>query len=141
MVEAIHKFWRLCSNRLRGDESRYGRLLSNLVLLTAFLDRLTDQTKDLLLQAAPYADESHHSSLFLEELARLAQVSPADVGEVFLALLTRALPTYDPKDVREIVAALYRSGSRDTANRIADLYARKQFDLLRDLYDQNNRTQ
>ena len=109
MVEAIHKFWRLCSNRLRGDESRYGRLLSNLVLLAAFLDRLTDQTKDLLLQAAPYGSQNQvlrDLKACATDTGAVAGARPLELAEavdwVTVRLLRRGEQVRDGNPVRAL---------------------------------------
>ena len=139
MVAAILSFWQWCATRVSGREEEYGRLLSDLVLLCAFLDRIGPEHKILLLQAAPYADEKHHSSLLLEHLDALSNTSPAEVGEVYLGLLEKSVPTYDPDHIRSIVGKLYGAGLRGIADQIADRYALKGSELLRDVYESNRR--
>ena len=138
MLDAIMQFWKWCSVRIRGHETKNARLLSDLTLLAAILTDISEEAKTLLLQAAPYVDEKHHSSLLLEHLDMLANNSPAPVGEIFLALLATTTPTYDESNIHSIVEKLYQHGFEALANQICDRYAIKGLEILRDLYDRYN---
>src|SRR5262249_45097649 len=134
MVDRVLNLWRDCSARLQGREPEYGNVLSHLALLVSFLTDIDDEQKALLLQAAPYIDETHNSSLFLEELSRLVRGNATAVGEIFEAMLARTLPIYDAADIRTILTTLYETRNRDLGNRIADIYARaQQYEIVRDL--------
>ncbi|MFQ5804331.1 MAG: hypothetical protein ACE5JQ_15685 [Candidatus Methylomirabilales bacterium] len=138
MLDAIMQFWKWCSERIRGHETENARLLSDLTLFAAFLTDISPEAKTFLLQAAPYVDEKHHSSLLLEYLDMLTDHSPGEVGEVYLAMLAKTLPTHDESNIRSIIEKMYQRGLKELANQICDRYAQKGSEILRDLYDRYN---
>jgi len=104
-----------------------------------FLNKISNENKDWLLQSAPYVDEAHHSSFFLEYLDRLVDQSAEQVADVYLKMLTRTTPTYNENEVRSIVEKLYQKGLTNKANDICNEYARRGLpELLRDTYDRYN---
>lgn len=137
---AILSFWGWCYQRIRGEEPAHARILSELTLLTAYLTEISGEQEAWILQAAPYADEGHHSSFFLEYLDALATTSPHAVGRAYLAMLERALPVYEEERIRSIVEKLYENGMEEAASRICDTYARRGYPaMLREIYERHNR--
>lgn len=135
----ILNFWRQCYQKIRGQEEAHGAILSDLTLLTSFLTGIPDEEKDWLLQVAPYVDERHNSSFFLEYLDGLTDKNPDAVAEITLKMLGRTAPNYKKEDVRSIVEKLYKAELKTKANEICDAYARKgNYELLRDLYEKYN---
>lgn len=135
----ILEFWKWCYKKIDGNEESNSKILSDLNLLAVFFKAISKEHKEWLLQSAPYVDQAHHSSFFLEYMDRLVNQSPREIAEIYLKMLTRTVPTYKESDVRSIVKKLYESGLTQQANAISNEYARRGLpDLLRDLFDQNN---
>jgi hypothetical protein len=135
----ILDFWKWCYKKIDGNEESNRKILSDLNLLTVFLKAISKEHKEWLFQSAPYVDEAHHSSFFLEYMDRLVNHNPREIAEVYLKMLTGTVPTYKESDVRSIVKKLYESGLTQQANAISNEYARRGLpELLRDLFDQNN---
>lgn len=121
-VAAILGFWRKLDAQQR--ERQVPSILSDLTLLTSFLPDIDDEQARWLLLVAPFADERHHTTFFLEELARLVVKRPRTVGEVFLGMARVTYPTYKTQDIETILDTLYQRGERLIADEIANLYAR-----------------
>lgn len=138
MIERLFTLWQWCSERIRGREEEYSATLSDLSLLATYVDSIGDREKTLLLQAAPYVDEKHHSPLFIEALDRLAAAAPQACAECFLAVLERTFPTFNEKDIRSVVEKLYQAGLKDSANQIVNKYELRRIHMLRDIYDRHN---
>jgi hypothetical protein len=137
--DVILNFWRQSYQKIKRREEANCEILSDLNLLTAFLTDFSDEQKEWLLQAAPYVDERHNSSFFLEYLDGLAYTNPAAVAEIMIKILTRTAPWYKEESIRSIVEKLYKAGEKAKANEICDAYARKgNYDLLRDLHGKYN---
>jgi len=135
----ILNFWGHCYEKLKGQEEANGQILSNLSLLTEFLADISANQKEWLLQAAPYVDENHNSSFFLEYLDQLTQANPEAVAEIMLRMLTRTAPPFNEEHVRSIVEKLYMADLKNQANGICDGYARSGNQALREVYEKYNR--
>lgn len=137
--ERIFDFWRHCFNRMRGRENENKTILSDINLLTIFLDLSTNEQKNWLFQSAPFVEERYHSSFFLEYLDKLADSNPKAVGEIFLALLNKVVPSFKDENIRSIVEKIYKAGLKnEIANPICDKYARSGFEFLTDIYKKYN---
>lgn len=134
----ILEFWKWCSDKIRTREEENARTLSDLLQLTCYLSEIGQGEEAMVIQAAPYADFGHHSSFFIEYLSALSARSPKAVANVFLAMLTRTVPSFQEEDIVSIVNSLYSHGLKDEANRIANIYAMKGYEFLRAVYSKNN---
>lgn len=101
------------------------RVLSRLCMWSVFVDELSEQTVDLLLRAAPYADLEHDAYILVGELKRLVEQYPDQVADIFIRMLDGFAPTYqEQQDIEHIISKLYESGgeNRQKANTICDKY-------------------
>ena len=89
--------------------------------------------------SAKYANKNFNSSFFIEYLLRLCDVSPSQVGNVYLAMLDGSTPMYDQKNIRSIVTKLYELREIDVANRICNIYGVRGVEFLSDIYGYYNR--
>lgn len=136
----ILAFWEYCYSKIKGNGDANREILSDLNLLAVFLKQIDSKTKDWLIQSAPYVEERHHSYFFLESLDRLADASPKEVGEVYVALLNaNALPLYEEGNIKSIVEKIYKAKEKSLANQICDRYTRSGAEFLKDLYEKYNR--
>lgn len=115
-----------------------GHILSGLSLLTCYLSQIGQNEEAMLIQATPYADVRHHSSILIECLSRLSVRSPKAVANAFLAMLTRTVPSFRDENIVSIVNNLYSSGLKDEADTVANIYAMKGYEFLRTAYSKNN---
>ncbi len=136
----IIAFWEYCCGKIKGNEDGNREILSDLNLLAVFLKTIDSKSKDWLVQSVPYVEERHHSYFFLESLDRLADASPKEVGEVYVAMLNaNALPLYEEGNIKSIVEKIYKAKEKSLANQICDRYTRSGAEFLKDLYEKYNR--
>ena len=131
--QRVLDFWKWCSEKMRSQEQDNAPLLSDLCLLAAYVSEIGQQEEVLLLQAAPYADVKHHSSFFIEYLDGLVVAFPRAVSQTYLAMLKKALPTFDAKNIRSLVEKLYAANLKHEANEIVNVYAKNNNELIRDI--------
>ncbi len=92
------------------------KLLSSLSLLACYLKSLTNKERDWLLAVAPYVRVDYKSDFFLEELERLAELSPAEVSKVMYAFFDSYIPDYDFENrIQSILTKLAQHGMRKDA--------------------------
>jgi hypothetical protein len=99
-------------------------ILSRLCMWSVFVDELTAQTTDFLLQVAPYADLEHDAYILIQELKRLVGRFPDQVADIFIRMLNSFAPTFERMDIEYIISKLYEIGGehRRKANSICDKY-------------------
>jgi hypothetical protein len=136
--QRILEFWKWCSDKIRTREEENARILSGLTQLTCYLPEMGQGEEAMVIQAAPYADVGHHSSFFIEYLSRLSARTPKAVANIFLAMLTKTVPSFEEEHIVSIVNSLYSGGLKDEANKIANIYAMKGYGFLRAVYSENN---
>lgn len=99
-----------------------------------FLDHIDAKVLPYLKLTAKYTKEDYSSSSIVEELARLVEVNPKYVGELYLDILGNGIfPEYKKEDIKEIVKGLYKHGESDNGLKICNLYRRKGIYFLNDL--------
>lgn len=113
-------------------------VLSNLNLLTVFLDSIEEPYLAYLTESAPLADVEHNTPFLLTELRRLCDGSANAVSVVISAMLERYRPDYDLNDVVAIAEALWRQGGalRAKSRRIANAYLMDGNEIIQDRIDQ-----
>jgi len=136
--QRILEFWKWCSDKIRTHEEENAHILSGLSLLTCYLSEIGQSEEAMLIQAAPYADVRHHSSILVESLSRLSVRSPKAVANTFLTMLARTVPSFREENIVSIVNSLYSSGLKNEANKIVNIYAKKGYEFLRAAYSKNN---
>lgn len=116
--------WAVLDDRANSEVETDRRILSHLCSLSVFVDELNEQATELIIRGAPFAEIEHDSYILLEELRRLVDDYPKQVGIIFLAMLENFAPTYQQEDIEYILRKLYDSGgeSRQKANSIFELY-------------------
>ena len=97
-TEKILLFWGRCVTWAKMSEPLPAKLLSALSLLTCYLKSVHARELAWLLAVAPHVSVDYNADFFVEELGRLVDVSPLQVGEVLDALLTTYQPSFDFED-------------------------------------------
>jgi len=114
-------FWQKCSEKISGYEDSYKRLLSKLSLLTVFVAKLTEKTRPLVAQAAPYVGEDFNTSWFLEYITKIAQKSPDATGRILRDSLENWGPVLDDRELRKCLEQLRDAGEVDQVRVICNM--------------------
>ena len=134
--ERIFLFWDRCVSWSKTLETPPASLLSLLSQLSSYLTAIDDRALGWLLLVAPHTPVNYHADRLIEQLARLADTSPAQAGHVLRVLLEAYQPSYDFEDrLKDLIVQLAaRADSRDDAIRclervrhlpgMVELYAR-----------------
>jgi hypothetical protein len=93
--ERIFLFWDRCVAWSKNLDSPPASLLSLLSLLCCYLTAIDERALRWLLAIAPHTPVNYHADRLIEQLARLADASPADTGQVLRVLLDAYQPNYD----------------------------------------------
>ena len=120
--EKILLFWDHCVAWAKSAEPFPAKLLSALSLLTCYLKSVQPRELAWLLAVAPHVSFDYNADFFVEELERLVDVSPSQVGEVLDKLLSTYQPSFDFEDrFKNLVTKLAaRPETRSHALRSAD---------------------
>lgn len=120
--ERILLFWSQCVTWTKASAPPPGKLLSALSLLACYLKSVESRELQLLLAVTPHVSIDHNADFFIEELGRLVDVSPSQVGEVLDALLSTYRPSFDFEDrLKDLVTKLAaQPETRSHALRSAD---------------------
>ena len=132
--------WRILYESLsqKDDVEKYGEVLSRLSGWVALVDRIDAEVLKWLKMSTQHIRGLTDSAFFVEELLPHAAKTPAEVGDIYLGMLTHNIyPYHDQEHIQEIIRALYRTGHTEVADRICNLYGAAGFDFLRALYDEN----
>ena len=122
----------------KGDIEKYEEVLSRLSGWVALVDRIDTEILKWLKMSTKYITGLSDSAFFVEELLPHATKTPAEVGEIYLGMLTHNVyPYHNQEHIQEIVRVLYNTGHTEVADRICNLYGEAGFDFLRSLYDEN----
>ena len=132
--------WRALFEALskKGDVEKYGEVLSSLSGWVALVDTIDAEVMEWLKMSTQYIRGLTDSAFFVEELLPHATKTPAEVGEIYLGMLTHNVyPYHNQEHIQEIVRILYNTGHKEVADQICNLYGKAGFDFLRSLYDEN----
>jgi hypothetical protein len=90
--------------------------IGNMVRFTSFVDVLNNKNKKLILSSVKYMHDGMLASNLIEELLRLIRKdqnieSRKNIGEIFIAILDKATPTFKEENIREIIETLYSTNN------------------------------
>lgn len=137
----IISFWRwVYENKYKGkregdllDADR--QILSQLAELTTFLERIDSESFEWISVSAPYADEVHNSSFFIEYLNEFEdEESIVYVGHIFLRMLERFTPDYKKENILSIIEKLFQRDQTEAAERICNIYGERRHDFVKKAY-------
>ena len=132
--------WRALYESLsqKEDIGKYEAVLSKLSGWVALVDTIDAEVLKWLKMSTQHIRGLTDSAFFVEELLPHATKTPAEVGDIYLGMLTHNVyPYHDQEHIQEIIRALYKTGHREVADRICNLYGTAGFDFLRALYDEH----
>jgi len=137
----ILNFWRILYGLLRTKgEYTEGeqKVASDLTRLSCYLDAIDEESLNWLTFSAKYIDKNFNSPFLIEYLLRLCDVSPTQVGIVYIEMLNGTTPTYNKEHIRSIITKLYEGGETSAANRICNIYGSRGIEFPRDIYESYN---
>lgn len=115
-VERILAFWARCVVWSRDAAEPPAKLLSKLSLLSCYIKSVEDREQEWLLAVAPYVHVGYNADNFIEELDRLADISPAKISAVLGKVLETFVPTFDFQDrLESLLTRLARHGKLEDA--------------------------
>jgi hypothetical protein len=148
--EKIIDFWRLIYGKYKHEKSdslneNEKRILSNVALLTIFLQEIDNENVKWLNLSAPYVALDNVYLFFLEYLDDLKMKgnkikSGKYVGKIFLKMLDGFIPQFKEEYIRSIVEYLYETRQREItmmADEICNIYLSNGYNFLRDIYEKN----
>ena len=97
-TEKILLFWQRCVNWAKTVETPPVKLLSALSLLSCYMKSIGARELSWLITVAPHVSVDYNADFFVQELGRLAEVSPQQVGDVLVVLLQTYQPSFDFED-------------------------------------------
>ena len=120
-VERILSFWARCVAWSRVSAEPPAKLLSKLGRLSCYIKSVEDREQEWLLAVAPYVHVGYDADDFIEELDRLADVSPAKISAVLGKVLETFVPTSDFQDtLKSLLTKLAGHGYKAEAISYAD---------------------
>ncbi|MBM3341102.1 MAG: hypothetical protein FJY56_03170 [Betaproteobacteria bacterium] len=120
-VERILSFWARCVTWSRGAAEPPEKLLSKLGRLSCYIKTIGEHEREWLLAVAPYVHIGYDADDFIEELERLADISPENVSAVLGKVLDTFVPTFDFQDrLKSLLTKLAAHGRREEAIAYAD---------------------
>ena len=147
----ILEFWRLLYGKYKGkgegsltQEDKH--ILSAVSKLATFLPEIETESYEWLRVSSPYVQEDFNSSFFIEYLDELKNKGDSSktaqyIGDIYLQMLDKNTPDYNKEHIRSIVEFLYNAGTKDSANKICNIYGSRGYEFLRDIYEKHsNRT-
>lgn len=130
-VERILAFWARCVACSRVAAEPPAKLLSKLGRLSCYIKSVEDREQEWLLAVAPYVHVGYNADDFIEELDRLADISPAKISAVLGKVLETFVPSFDFQGrLKSLLTKLAAHGRRDEAisfaNRLRHLRGMEQ---------------
>jgi len=143
--QRIIEFWRKLYEKYRAKESfneNDKKILSNASNLAIFLPKIDNENFEWLMLSVSYVNLNFKSVFFIEYLDKLkdegnSKETAEHICKIFSNMLEQFTPDYDQKHIRSIVEFLYTAGEIDCADKICDIYGRKGYEFLRDIYDKH----
>ena len=132
--------WRVLYESLsqKDNVEKYGEVLSGLSRWITLVDKIDAEVLKWLKTSTQHIRGLRDSAFFVEGLLPHATKTPAEVGDIYLGMLTHNVyPYHDQEHIQEIVRVLYSTEHKEIADQICNLYGEAGFDFLRSLYDEN----
>jgi hypothetical protein len=110
----IVQYWTRCIARTRRSPEAPIQLFSSLSMLTCYLSTADGQNRELLEAVAPCVHVGHYSYEFIEQLVRLAEVSPDSVSAILRRMIEGGVPEFDYKDqLKALLHVLIGKGKKE----------------------------
>ncbi len=144
MKAKIIDFWKVLFEKYKdkNDDAlsqKEKEILSSASKLAIFLPCINDESYQWLTLSAAYIHVGYNAHAFIEYLDALKDRGETKdtakyIGEIYLKLIERKLSDYDRVHIRSIVEYLFQAGETDAADKICDIYGRKGYEFLGDIW-------
>ncbi len=142
--QKIFDFWKWIHHYkilVKRDEKE--KILSDLIRLTAYFDKIDNENIVLIKRSAPFAYINYNVPDFIKELKRIIEVDSDNiekVSEIYPLLFEKEfVQPFEMDDIRFIVEKIYGAGFKDNAEKICNLYGERGYDFLRDIWKKYNK--
>ena len=132
--------WRALYESLseKDDAGKYEEVLSRLSGWVALVDRIDAEVLKWLKMSTQHIKGLSDSAFFVEELLPHVTKTPAEVGDIYLEMLTyNVYPYHNQEHIQEIVRVLCDTGHKEDARRICNLYAEAGYDFLETFFNEH----
>jgi hypothetical protein len=139
--QKVKELWQgLCTAlRAHEKEEEYSEVISQFSGWMTHLEQIDAQTLEWLKFSAEHLDDGVEEYQLVEQLARLVEPSPVEVGELCRTVIdARQRPLLNVDKMHEIVEELYAQSEKVNANYICIKYGEFENYTLRSLYETNN---
>jgi hypothetical protein len=110
--ERVIRYWERCM-ALTQKLSEPTKLFSSLSLLSCYLNTADGRERELLVGVAPFVYIGHNVYEFVNDLARLAEVSPDGVSAALSAMIRSQIPDFDYEDrLKKLLRILVDRGKK-----------------------------
>jgi len=134
--ELVFDLWPKLVELIGQQTSEQRPLASKLALWAEYIKELNEQSKSWLYAVAPFVNDDHNGRSFMKELARLSDLSPLDVSDIWKATLVNPFYIYDLEPLDQIFKNLIAQGNEGkfSAKEIADVYIKNSDEAVVQLY-------
>ena len=137
----IKPLWRGVHARLFAsiDQLESQKAASDLLKWLSLADTIDGEIFEWLNVSVKYVEANYNSPFFIEYLLSHAKETPDLVGKIYLRMLASGIyPTYDHKNIRQLVETLYDRGQKVIADSIHNSYLGIGDGFLSDIYQKHN---
>ncbi|QFR43159.1 hypothetical protein [Sulfurimonas xiamenensis] len=134
----IFSLWQKIYDVFREDNSSGAQaIFSTLSKWFVFIDAIDEEILPYLKLTAKYTEKNHNSYFIVEELERLVQNSPKNVGTLYIEMLTNDIfPTYKQEQIENTIESMYKLGEKNSAKMICNLYRKRGIYFLNEISKQ-----
>ena len=112
----IFELWPKLINIIDVASSDGKKLASKLCSWVVFINEITNQNRNLLIDIVPYVDVDHNTYIMMENLARLSENQPEETFQIWMKILDRDTPEYPPEAIKTLLLNINKSGSEGIRN-------------------------
>ena len=112
----IFELWPKLINIIDVASSDGKKLASKLCSWVVFINEITNQNRNLLIDIVPYVDVDHKTYTMMENLARLSENQPEETFKIWMKILETGIPEYPPEAIKTLLLNINKSGSEGIRN-------------------------
>lgn len=131
----IFILWKKIYEVFKDDDSNSSQaIFSTLSKWFVFINTIDNVILPYLKLTAKYTEKNHNSYFIVEELERLVENNPKNVGELYIEMLNNDIfPTYKQEQIQHTVDLLYQLNEKDNALIICNLYKKRGIYFLNEI--------
>jgi hypothetical protein len=135
----VKPIWRRLYKLVSKDPANFKDLITDLSKLLVFIDELDDEVFEWLMLSVKFMKTGYNCWIFIENLLKYIEKSPKKVAKIFIEMLNNGIyPDYKKENIQKIVEILYEKGEKESADKICNMYGKKNMHFLRELFKKYN---